>query len=517
MYRISIDRSLCNGYGVCESTRPRRLRARRRRARRPPHRRERRRRRPRSLRLLSDGRDLHRQGRGGVTWRLLIVLVVAAPSPRPSSPTSSCSAARPRATTPWAASARARTFRPLRTGPSVPGRGVRTTRMPTTKGREPHAAALPDRAPPRSSGVGQARWHARARRPRAPPAPARRAPGPASRRSRRRRFPPPARELRGGCDLRGAVRAAVHRLGGGEPGERDPDAAHARNVGVRLHCIEEAAARERSVPAREIRPRHLGEGPAPPRPGHRSPRTRRVTVRRGRAPPPRSPRCAVREASPPRDMPAPSRSPVRSWISSASMNSARAVSPSPPSVWSIPWKMSPTPCDQLKPSSRLRSIPSAVQLSAVPRSTPSRPRLPRPTAAMHSSRPASASSATRYTSSHASVRALDLADHPGAECDVDERGRAAGTRCPAPGPRRGTPRTYSRALTFLPRMCQYIQRSPASRSPGFARLRVAAPAPRRGACRVRPGDCASSAIPRSTDATCVVPSIPSLISRATSA
>ena len=53
-------------------------------------------------------------------------------------------------------------------------------------------------------------------------------------------------------DLRGLLGRSVDRLRGCEPDEREPDAAHARDVGVCLHGLEEVAAGERGVPGGEV-------------------------------------------------------------------------------------------------------------------------------------------------------------------------------------------------------------------------------------------------------------------------
>ena len=75
---------------------------------------------------------------------------------------------------------------------------------------------------------------------------------------------------------------------------------------------------------------------------------------------------------------------------------------------------------------------------------------------------------------------------------------------------------YSRAVMFLPRMCQYIIQVAAQLQPSLAsptRHRLAAASSVSSAAWMF----ASSAMPRSSDASCVVPSMPSRISRATSA
>ena len=68
-------------------------------------------------------------------------------------------------------------------------------------------------------------------------------------------------DLGGRSDLHRPRRPLVLRLGCRQPDQREPDAAHAADIGVRLHRVEEVPPRERRLPVPKVRPRHLVEDP----------------------------------------------------------------------------------------------------------------------------------------------------------------------------------------------------------------------------------------------------------------
>src|SRR5205814_9391934 len=117
--------------------------------------------------------------------------------------------------------------------------------------------------------------------------------------------------------LRRLPRAGVARLGCRQADQRERDAALAADIRVRLQRVEEMLACERRLPVPEVRPRELVEDPRFLQPVAAGlERRKRLPVEVERTG--KSPAAAASCASPPSDSPAPSASPSRFWIASAS-------------------------------------------------------------------------------------------------------------------------------------------------------------------------------------------------------